>query len=45
MRVPPQVDYSLTPIRRSLAEALAPLYTYGTKNMVEGTRVFAERDN
>ncbi|WP_168711540.1 winged helix-turn-helix transcriptional regulator [Sphingomonas sp. PAMC26645] len=45
MRVPPRLDYSLTPIRRSLAEALAPLCAYGTENMAEVTRVFAERDN
>jgi DNA-binding HxlR family transcriptional regulator len=43
--VPPRVDYTLTPMGRSLAEALAPLCTWGTENMAEVTRVFAERDN
>ena len=43
--VPPRVDYTLTPMGRSLAEALAPLCIWGTENMAEVTRVFAERDN
>ena len=43
--VPPRVDYTLTPMGRSLAQALAPLCTWGTENMAEVTRVFAERDN
>jgi len=43
--VPPRVDYTLTPMGHSLAEALAPLCTWGTENMAEVTRVFAERDN
>ena len=43
--VPPRVDYTLTPMGCSLAEALAPLCTWGTENMAEVTRVFAERDN
>ena len=42
--VPPRVDYSLTPLGRSLAEALVPLCTWGTENMAEVTRVFAQRD-
>lgn len=42
--VPPRVDYSLTPLGLSLAEALAPLCTWGTENMAEVTRVFAERE-
>lgn len=42
--VPPRVDYTLTPMGRSLAETLAPLCTWGTENMAEVTRVFAERD-
>lgn len=41
--VPPRVDYSLTPLGRSLAEALVPLCSWGTDNMAEVTRVFAER--
>lgn len=42
--VPPRVDYSLTPLGRSLAEALAPLCTWGTENMAEVTRVLAQRE-
>ena len=42
--VPPRVDYSLTPLGFSLAQALAPLCSWGTENMAEVTRVFAERD-
>ncbi len=42
--VPPRVDYSLTPLGRSLAEALVPLCTWGTENMAEVTRLFAERE-
>lgn len=42
--IPPRVDYSLTPLGRSLAEALVPLCSWGTENMDEVTRVFAERD-
>lgn len=41
--VPPRVDYSLTPLGVSLAQALVPLCTWGTENMAEVTRVFAER--
>lgn len=41
--IPPRVDYSLTPLGRSLAQALVPLCTWGTENMAEVTRVFAER--
>ncbi|MBA4793941.1 MAG: helix-turn-helix transcriptional regulator [Phenylobacterium sp.] len=41
--VPPRVDYSLTPLGVSLAEALVPLCAWGTENMAEVTRVFAER--
>jgi DNA-binding HxlR family transcriptional regulator len=29
--VPPRVDYSLTPLGRSLAEAIVPLCTWGTE--------------
>ncbi|PKA42666.1 helix-turn-helix transcriptional regulator (plasmid) [Rhizobium sullae] len=42
--IPPRVDYSLTPMGRSLAEALVPLCSWGTENMAEVTRLFAERD-
>lgn len=42
--VPPRVDYSLTSLGRSLAEALAPLCTWGAENMAEVTRVLAQRE-
>jgi len=42
--VPPRVDYGLTPLGRSLAEALVPLCSWGTENMAEVTRVFAQRE-
>ena len=42
--IPPRVDYSLTPLGLSLAEALVPLCSWGTENMAEVTRLFAERD-
>jgi DNA-binding HxlR family transcriptional regulator len=42
--VPPRVDYSLTPLGVSLAQALVPLCSWGTENMAEVTRVFAERE-
>lgn len=41
--VPPRVDYSLTPLGRSLAEALVPLCAWGTEHMAEVSQVFAER--
>jgi DNA-binding HxlR family transcriptional regulator len=41
--VPPRVDYTLTPLGHSLADALAPLCAWGSENMVEVARVFAER--
>jgi DNA-binding HxlR family transcriptional regulator len=41
--VPPRVDYSLTPLGRSLAEALAPLCAWGAENLDEVGRVFARR--
>lgn len=43
--VPPRVDYSLTALGQSLAQALVPLCSWGTANMAEVTRVFAERDD
>ncbi|PZU58750.1 MAG: transcriptional regulator [Sphingobium sp.] len=42
--IPPRVDYGLTPLGRSLAEALVPLCTWGTDHMAEVVRVFAERE-
>lgn len=42
--VPPRVDYTLTPLGRSLSEALTPLCTWGSENMAEVARVFAERE-
>jgi DNA-binding HxlR family transcriptional regulator len=42
--VPPRVDYSLTPLGRSLAEALVPLCAWGTENIDEVSRVFARRE-
>ncbi|MEV4780330.1 winged helix-turn-helix transcriptional regulator [Burkholderia sp. LMU1-1-1.1] len=42
--VPPRVDYSLTPLGRSLAEAIVPLCTWGTEHMAEMASIFARRD-
>ena len=42
--VPPRVDYTLTPLGRSLADAIVPLCTWGTENMAEMESIFAERD-
>jgi DNA-binding HxlR family transcriptional regulator len=42
--VPPRVDYSLTPLGLSLAQALVPLCSWGADNMAEVARVFARRD-
>ncbi|WP_375286526.1 winged helix-turn-helix transcriptional regulator [Sphingomonas sp.] len=42
--VPPRVDYALTPLGRTLADALVPLCTWGTENMAEVTRIFAQRE-
>jgi DNA-binding HxlR family transcriptional regulator len=42
--VPPRVDYALTPLGRSLAQALEPLCSWGTANMAEVSRLFAQRD-
>ena len=41
--VPPRVDYVLTPLGRSLADAILPLCTWGTENMAEMARIFANR--
>ena len=42
--VPPRVDYALTPLGRSLAVAIVPLCTWGTENLAEMGKIFAERD-
>ena len=41
--VPPRVDYALTPLGRSLAEAIVPLCTWGTEHMAEVTSIFAKQ--
>ena len=41
--VPPRVDYTLTPLGQSLALALEPLCTWGTENMAEMQKIFADR--
>jgi DNA-binding HxlR family transcriptional regulator len=43
--VPPRVDYGLTPLGHSLSEALVPLCNWGTENMIEVTRVLAQRED
>ena len=42
--VPPRVDYALTPLGRSLADAILPLCTWGTENAVEMASIFPKRD-
>jgi DNA-binding HxlR family transcriptional regulator len=42
--VPPRVDYSLTPLGQTLAEALVPLCEWGTKNVAEVADVVADRE-
>ena len=42
--VPPRVDYTLTPLGRSLAEAIMPLCAWGTENAVQVASIFAQRD-
>ena len=42
--VPPRVDYGLTPLGRSMSEALAPLCSWGSENMEAVARVLAERE-
>lgn len=42
--VPPRVDYTLTPLGHSLAEALEPLCNWGSDNMAQVARIFAERE-
>jgi len=41
--VPPRVDYTLTPLGHSLAEALTPLCNWGSENMALVAQIFAER--
>jgi len=43
--VPPRVDYTLTALGQSLALALEPLCIWGTENMAEMQKIFAERDS
>jgi DNA-binding HxlR family transcriptional regulator len=41
--IPPRVDYDLTPLGHSLSDALAPLCSWGSDNMVEVSKVLEER--
>lgn len=41
--VPPRVDYTLTPLGRSLSDAIVPLCTWGTEHMTEMAGIFAKR--
>jgi DNA-binding HxlR family transcriptional regulator len=43
--VPPRVDYALTRLGRSLAEAIMPLCAWGTENAAEMASIFAKRDS
>lgn len=43
--VPPRVDYTLTQLGGSLADAIKPLCTWGTEHAVEMKSIFAKRDN
>ena len=42
--VPPRVDYTLTPLGLSLADAIIPLCTWGTENAAQMADIFARRD-
>lgn len=42
--IPPRVDYALTPLGRSLSQALVPLCDWGTENMAEVTRLLSEAE-
>lgn len=42
--VPPRVDYTLTPLGRSLADAIIPVRTEGTENAAKMAVIFAKRD-
>src|ERR1700761_7141560 len=41
--VPPRVDYTLTLLGRSLADAIVPLCTWGSEHMAEMASIFARR--
>jgi DNA-binding HxlR family transcriptional regulator len=43
--VPPRVDYTLTPLGRSLSDAIVPLCTWGTEHMTEMASIFARRES
>jgi len=38
------VDYALTPLGRSLADAILPLCAWGTEHAAEMASIFAERE-
>lgn len=42
--VPPRVDYTLTPLGHSLAQALVPLCNWGSDNMAAVAQIFADRE-
>lgn len=42
--IPPRVDYAVTPLGFSLAQALMPLCKWGTENMEEVTRMLGETE-
>jgi DNA-binding HxlR family transcriptional regulator len=42
--VPLRVDYALTPLGSSLADAIVPLCTWGTEHSAEMASIFAKRD-
>ncbi|WP_115540323.1 winged helix-turn-helix transcriptional regulator [Xanthomonas campestris] len=42
--VPPRVDYALTALGRSLADAIVPLCTWGTEHMADMQRILAKRE-
>lgn len=41
--VPPRVDYTLTPLGESLANAIVPLCIWGTKHMPEMVKELQKR--
>ena len=41
--VPPRVDYALTPLGRSMADALVPLCTWGAENMATVASISGKR--
>lgn len=42
--VPPRVDYALTPLGRSLSDAIVPLCTWQAEHMAEMASIVAKRD-